>query len=94
MIVYRICNESYKDDISGNGAAINGSRWNSKNIRMLYTGQYISLSILESLVHLREIDLPEKQFLLMIEVSSSRSSIFAFKFLNSMTSLSSESSDQ
>ena len=68
MIVYRICNESYKDDISGNGAAINGSRWNSKNIRMLYTGQYISLSILESLVHLREIDLPEKQFLLMIEV--------------------------
>ena len=68
MIVYRISNESYKGDISGNGAAINGSRWNSKNIRMLYTGEYISLSILESLVHLREIDLPEKQFLLMIEI--------------------------
>jgi RES domain-containing protein len=67
MIVYRISNELYKDDISGNGAAINGSRWNSKNIRMLYTGEYISLTILESLVHLREIDLPEKQFLLTIE---------------------------
>jgi RES domain-containing protein len=68
MIVYRISNQLYKEDISGNGAAINGSRWNSKNIRMLYTGQYISLSILESLVHLREIDIPAKQYLLSIQI--------------------------
>jgi len=68
MIVYRILNELYKEDISGNGAAINGSRWNSKNIRMVYTGEYISLSILESLVHLREIDIPEKQYFLTIQI--------------------------
>jgi len=68
MIVYRICNEIYNNDISGNGAAINGSRWNSKNIKVLYTAEYISLSILETLVHLRELDLPEKQFLLKIEI--------------------------
>lgn len=68
MIVYRISNELYKDDISGNGAAINGSRWNSKNIRMLYAGEFISLTILESLVHLRQGDLPEKQYLLKIEL--------------------------
>jgi RES domain-containing protein len=68
MIVYRISNELYKEDISGNGAAINGSRWNSKNIRMVYTGEYISLSILESLVHLREIDIPEKQYFLTIQI--------------------------
>ncbi len=68
MIVYRISNELYKEDISGNGAAINGSRWNSKNIRMLYTGQYISLSILESLVHLKEIEIPAKQYLLSIQI--------------------------
>ena len=68
MIVYRISNERYKDDISGNGAAINGSRWNSKNIRMLYTGQYISLCILESLVHLRSIDIPQSQYLLTIQI--------------------------
>lgn len=68
MIVYRIANEPYKEDISGNGAAINGSRWNSKNIRMLYAGEYISLSILESLVHLRHIDIPQKQYLLSIQI--------------------------
>ena len=68
MIVFRISNELYKEDISGNGAAINGSRWNSKGTMMLYTGEYISLVILESLVHLRIIDIPEKQYLLQIEL--------------------------
>ncbi|MEP6595802.1 MAG: RES family NAD+ phosphorylase [Ginsengibacter sp.] len=71
MIVFRISNELYKEDISGNGAAINGSRWNSKGTRMLYTGEYISLVILESLVHLRTIDIPEKQYLLQIELPDS-----------------------
>ena len=68
MIVSRISNELYKEDISGNGAAINGSRWNSKGTQLLYTGEYISLVILESLVHLRTIDIPEKQYLLQIEL--------------------------
>ena len=68
MIVYRISNELYKDDISGNGAAINGSRWNSKGVRMLYAGEFISLVILESLVHLRETVAPDRQYLLHIEI--------------------------
>ncbi len=68
MIVYRISNELYKEDISGNGAAINGSRWNSRNIKMLYVGEHISLCILESLVHLRKIDIPAKQYLLSIQI--------------------------
>ena len=71
MIVFRISNELYKEDISGNGAAINGSRWNSKGTRMVYTGEYISLVILESLVHLRTIDIPDKQYLLQIELPDS-----------------------
>lgn len=68
MIVYRISNESYKDDISGNGAAIYGARWNSVHVKMLYTGQHISLCILESLVHLRKTDIPDKQYLLTIQI--------------------------
>lgn len=68
MIVYRISNELYKDDISGNGAAINGARWNSKNIKALYTGEFISLTILESLVHLRRTDIPPMQYLLSIQI--------------------------
>ncbi|MEO8960451.1 MAG: RES family NAD+ phosphorylase [Ginsengibacter sp.] len=68
MTVYRITNETYKNDISGSGAALYGSRWNSKGIYLLYTSQFISLSILESLVHLRRKEIPSTQFLLHIEV--------------------------
>jgi RES domain-containing protein len=51
MIVYRIANSAYKDDISGVGAKINGARWNSKGIPMLYTAEHISLAVLEMLVN-------------------------------------------
>lgn len=67
MIVYRISNEAFKNDISGNGAAINGSRWNSAGFRLLYTSEFISLSILESLVHLQRNYIPDSQYLLYIE---------------------------
>lgn len=68
MTVYRISNEEYKDDISGNGAATNGARWNSRGTRMLYTSEYISLCILESLVHLKQTYIPSSQYLLQIEL--------------------------
>lgn len=68
MIVYRITNETYKNDISGNGAALYGSRWNSKGLPLLYTSQFISLSILESLVHLKKREIPPTQYLLQIEI--------------------------
>ncbi len=51
MIVYRISNSRYSDDISGTGAKIYGSRWNSKGVPMLYTGEHISLAVLEMLVN-------------------------------------------
>ncbi len=68
MIVYRITNEVFKADLSGNGAALYGSRWNSVGIHLLYTSQFISLCILESLVHLRREDVPVSQYLLNIEI--------------------------
>ena len=71
MIIYRISNEQFRNDISGNGAAINGSRWNSAGIRLLYASQFISLSILESLVHLRQNYIPASQYLLHIEIPDS-----------------------
>ncbi len=51
MIVHRISNAGFSDDISGTGAKINGSRWNSKGIPVLYTSQFISLAVLEMLVN-------------------------------------------
>lgn len=68
MIVYRIANEAYKEDISGYGAALYGSRWNSIGVYLLYTSQFISLSILESLVHLKKNQIPPTQYLLHIEL--------------------------
>ena len=52
MIVYRITNSLYKDDISGEGAKIKGARWNSRGASMLYTSEHISLCSLEMLVHI------------------------------------------
>jgi RES domain-containing protein len=51
MIVYRISNSLYSDDISGAGAKLYGSRWNSVGVPMLYTAEHISLAILEMLVN-------------------------------------------
>lgn len=51
MIVYRISNAAFSDDISGTGAKLNGARWNSKGIPVLYTSQFVSLAVLEMLVN-------------------------------------------
>lgn len=60
MIVYRICNSLFSDDITGTGAKLFGSRWNSKGIPMLYVTEHISLAVLEMLVHnkLKEFSIP------------------------------------
>jgi len=51
MITYRISNAQFSNDISGTGAKLVGSRWNSKGIPLLYTSQHISLAVLEMLVN-------------------------------------------
>ena len=51
MIVYRISNPLYSNDISGTGAKLHGARWNSVGITMLYTAENISLAVLEMLVN-------------------------------------------
>lgn len=68
MIIYRIANREYRDDLSGNGAALYGSRWNSTGVRIVYASEFISLCILESLVHLRRHYIPGAQYLLHIEI--------------------------
>lgn len=52
MIVYRICNSIYANDLNGTGAKMYGGRWNSKGIPMLYTSSSRALAALEVLVHL------------------------------------------
>jgi RES domain-containing protein len=70
MITYRICNLSFKDDISGNGAKLYGSRWNSVGTPMLYLASSISLAWLEMLVHLQLQDKSTDFALLYVNIPS------------------------
>lgn len=51
MIVFRITQRAYANDLSGIGAGLYGGRWNPKGINMVYTAESISLSCMEYLVH-------------------------------------------
>ncbi|MBK6276519.1 MAG: RES family NAD+ phosphorylase [Saprospirales bacterium] len=52
MIVFRICNTVYSNDISGNGAKMYGGRWNNKGVPVLYTSSTRALAALKILVHI------------------------------------------
>jgi RES domain-containing protein len=68
MIVYRICNSLYSNDLTGNGAKLFGGRWNSKGIPMLYVAENISLTVLEMLVHTQFKDFAVELSLLKITI--------------------------
>ena len=68
MIIYRICNSIYSDDLSGTGAKLFGGRWNSKGLPMLYATEHISLGVLEMLVHNQFQDFKEALCLLYISI--------------------------
>ena len=68
MIVYRITNSLFKDDISGAGAKLRGARWNMPGNSMLYTAEHISLSVLELLVHIGLQDIQNFYHLLTISI--------------------------
>ena len=52
MELYRITQESYSNDLSGNGSRIFGGRWNSEGQYALYTSASRSLALLETLAHI------------------------------------------
>jgi RES domain-containing protein len=68
MIVYRISNSLYSNDLSGSGSAKYGGRWNSKGHAMLYTSEHISLAVLELVVNFNQADSPLRQHYHLIEI--------------------------
>jgi RES domain-containing protein len=54
MIAWRLCRDAYAD-LTGQGAALYGGRWNSPGHPLVYLGETAALSVLEVRVHL---DLP------------------------------------
>jgi RES domain-containing protein len=51
MELYRISQEFYAKDLSGNGARLFGGRWNSEGTFALYAAANRSLALLETLAH-------------------------------------------
>lgn len=58
MELYRVTRQKYANDLSGNGAAVMGGRWNEIGRPALYAANSRSLAILETLVHLRRAQPP------------------------------------
>lgn len=52
MRVFRIAKNKYLSDLSGEGARLYGGRWNKKGHNILYCSQFLSLCVLELLVHM------------------------------------------
>ncbi len=57
------------DDMSGASSSMSGGRWNSKGVPMVYTGESIALTVLETLVHIRTGGLPLNRYLVEILIA-------------------------
>lgn len=68
MVLYRIAKCHYADDLTGTGARLYGGRWNSEGKSMLYMASSRSLAILEVLVHLSPLIIPDNYCLAEVEV--------------------------
>lgn len=51
MELFRITQEQFADDLTGNGSRLFGGRWNSEGVFALYTSSSRSLALLETLAH-------------------------------------------
>ncbi|MGI8637275.1 MAG: RES family NAD+ phosphorylase, partial [Segetibacter sp.] len=68
MIVYRIGRLKYSKDLSGEGAKLNGGRWNHKLTPCLYTSASRSLAILEYTVNVNIDDIPRALSMTTLEI--------------------------
>jgi RES domain-containing protein len=58
MLVYRIGITKYAGDLTGEGARLNGGRWNHKLTACLYTSESRALALLEYTVNVNIDDIP------------------------------------
>jgi RES domain-containing protein len=68
MILYRITRCTYANDLSGTGARLFGGRWNSIGKPAAYFASSCSLAVLEVLVHLQPLMIPDDYCLVEVEV--------------------------
>jgi RES domain-containing protein len=68
MIVYRIGKTKYANDLTGEGARLNGGRWNHKLTACVYTSESRALALLEYTVNVNIDDIPRALSFTTIEI--------------------------
>lgn len=68
MIVYRIGKTKWADTLNGDGARINGGRWNHIGIPCIYTSESRALAVLEYTVNTNIEDIPRRLSITSIEI--------------------------
>ncbi|MDB5008674.1 MAG: hypothetical protein JWP45_3067 [Mucilaginibacter sp.] len=68
MVLYRIVSCDYAGDLTGTGARLYGGRWNSEGKPAIYLASSRSLAVLEVLVHLPPLMIPNNYCLVEIQV--------------------------
>ena len=72
MIVYRIGKTRYAKDLSGEGARLNGGRWNHKLTACIYTSESRALALLEYTVNINIEDIPRALSITSIEIPAAQ----------------------
>lgn len=67
MLVWRITRAPFQA-LDGEGARLNGGRWNSEGVAVVYTSTTLALAALEYLVHVDLEDVPEDLVAMRIQI--------------------------
>lgn len=73
MKIYRLTKTKYATDLSGEGAKINGGRWNDEGIACIYAGSTRAICVLEFAVHVQRENIPKNLSMVEIYIPNSNS---------------------
>lgn len=68
MVVYRIGKTKFSKDLSGEGARLNGGRWNHIDTPCVYTSESRALAVIEYSVNVNIDDIPRSLSITTIEI--------------------------
>ncbi|TDE13318.1 RES family NAD+ phosphorylase [Dyadobacter psychrotolerans] len=68
MLVYRIGRTKFAEDLTGEGARLNGGRWNHKLIPCIYTSESRALALLEYTANVNIEDIPRALSVSVFEI--------------------------
>ena len=71
MKVFRLSRKKYSKKLSGKGASLSGSRWNSKGTEIIYCASSRALGMAEVAVHLNLALIPNDYLMIEIDIPDS-----------------------